>query len=77
SRVCLGASGGFVCVLFVFFLSVWVVRARRGPRPPGPGVAYLAHVVGFSVGFCYAWVRYRRTTRVRRPVTAVEGDSQP
>lgn len=63
----------WVVLLFWFGLQ-WLAAQRAGS---GPGVAYLAHVVGFSVGFLYAWVRYRRGTRVRRPVTAGEGDSQP
>ncbi|MET9963901.1 rhomboid family intramembrane serine protease [Streptomyces sp. NPDC006326] len=61
-------------VLLFWFALQWVAAHRAGS---GPGVAYLAHLVGFSVGFIYAWVRYRRTTRVRRPATATEGDSQP
>ncbi|MEU8432400.1 rhomboid family intramembrane serine protease [Streptomyces sp. NPDC029216] len=61
-------------VLMFWFGLQWLAAHRAGS---GPGVAYLAHVVGFSVGFCYAWARYRRTTRVRRPATATEGDSQP
>ncbi|MGI5449370.1 rhomboid family intramembrane serine protease [Streptomyces sp. CA-243310] len=61
-------------VLMFWFALQWVAAHRA---ESGPGVAYLAHVVGFSLGFGYAWVRYRRTTRVRRPVTAGEGDSQP
>ncbi|WP_330330025.1 rhomboid family intramembrane serine protease [Streptomyces sp. NBC_00536] len=63
----------WIVLLFWFGLQ-WLAAQRAGS---GPGVAYLAHVVGFSVGFLYAWVRYRRTTRVRRPATATEGDSQP
>ncbi|RSS83443.1 rhomboid family intramembrane serine protease [Streptomyces sp. WAC06614] len=61
-------------VLLFWFALQWVAAQRAGS---GPGVAYLAHLVGFSLGFCYAWVRFRRTTRVRRPATATEGDSQP
>ncbi|MFK0233354.1 rhomboid family intramembrane serine protease [Streptomyces vinaceus] len=61
-------------VLLFWFALQWVAAHRAGS---GPGVAYLAHLVGFSLGFVYAWVRYRRTTRVRRPATATEGDSQP
>lgn len=53
----------------------WVAAGRASS---GPGVAYLAHVVGFGLGFVYAWVRYRRTTRVRpAPATATEGENQP
>ena len=28
-----------------------------GRQSAGPGVAYLAHLVGFALGFLYAWVR--------------------
>ncbi|MFJ9075991.1 rhomboid family intramembrane serine protease [Streptomyces sp. NPDC102278] len=62
-------------IVLVFWFALQWVAARRAES--GPGVAYLAHVVGFSLGFGYAWMRYRRTTRVSRPVTAGEGDSQP
>jgi membrane associated rhomboid family serine protease len=55
---------------FLFFLPLrfpaWVVlpfwaalqwqAAERSTQ--GPGVAYLAHLVGFGLGFGYAWVRY-------------------
>lgn len=61
-------------VLLFWFALQWVAAQRAGS---GPGVAYLAHLVGFSLGFLYAWARYRGTTRVRRPATATEGDSQP
>ncbi|MFG2709519.1 rhomboid family intramembrane serine protease [Streptomyces goshikiensis] len=61
-------------VLLFWFALQWLAAHRA---ESGPGVAYLAHLVGFSLGFLYAWVRYRRTTRVRRPATASEGDSQP
>jgi membrane associated rhomboid family serine protease len=39
----------------------WVAAGRASS---GPGVAYLAHVVGFGLGFAYAWLRYRRTHAV-------------
>lgn len=75
---------------FLFFLPLrfpaWVVLpfwvalqwVAAGQRSQGPGVAYLAHLVGFSVGFLYAWVRYRERAKVEaKPATATEGDSQP
>ncbi|QKW06045.1 rhomboid family intramembrane serine protease [Streptomyces sp. NA04227] len=34
----------------------WLALGRSGQ---GPGVAYLAHLVGFALGFTYAWLRYR------------------
>ncbi len=61
-------------VLLFWFALQWVAAHRADS---GPGVAYLAHLVGFSLGFLSAWARYRGTTRVRRPATATEGDSQP
>lgn len=58
---------------FLFFLPLrfpaWIVLifwfvlqglAARGAGS-GPGVAYLAHLVGFGIGFLYAWGRFRRT----------------
>lgn len=62
-------------MVLLFWFALQGVAAHRAGS--GPGVAYLAHLVGFSVGFLYAWARYRGTTRVRRPATATEGDSQP
>ncbi|MER5298552.1 rhomboid family intramembrane serine protease [Streptomyces lasiicapitis] len=74
---------------FLFFLPLrfpaWVVLpfwvalqwAAAGQEGDGPGVAYLAHLVGFSLGFVYAWGRGRRPSRVKASGTATEGDSQP
>ncbi|MEU0277254.1 rhomboid family intramembrane serine protease [Streptomyces sp. NPDC088147] len=61
-------------VLIFWFVLQWV--AAHG-ADAGPGVAYLAHVVGFGTGFLYAWVRYWRTDRVRGPAAATEGERQP
>jgi membrane associated rhomboid family serine protease len=61
-------------------LPFWVALqwAAAGQAGQGPGVAYLAHLIGFSTGFLYAWVRYRRRVKVRAThTTATEGDSQP
>ncbi|MFE4248555.1 rhomboid family intramembrane serine protease [Streptomyces sp. NPDC056910] len=67
---------------FLFFLPLrfpaWVVLpfwvalqwAAAGQGSQGPGVAYLAHLVGFSVGFLYAWVRYRGKGRGARSASA-------
>ncbi|MGW2743573.1 rhomboid family intramembrane serine protease [Streptomyces sp. NPDC001450] len=73
---------------FLFFLPMrfpaWVVLPfwatlqwlAAGSSGEGPGVAYLAHLVGFGVGFGYAWVRYGRTTRVKSaPAPAPEGEN--
>ncbi|MEV6546709.1 rhomboid family intramembrane serine protease [Streptomyces sp. NPDC051665] len=57
---------------FLFFLPLrfpaWVVLPfwvalqwlAAGQAAQGPGVAYLAHLVGFTLGFGYAWVRFRK-----------------
>ncbi|MEU9730000.1 rhomboid family intramembrane serine protease [Streptomyces sp. NPDC048002] len=76
---------------FLFFLPLrfpaWVVLPfwaalqwlAAGRASSGPGVAYLAHLIGFGLGCCFAWVRFGRATRVRstpaRPVP--EGENQP
>lgn len=61
-----------------FWAALQWLAARQEAQ--GPGVAYLAHVVGFSLGFLYAWARFART-KVTAPVTAAaratEGDKQP
>ncbi|MEU8518625.1 rhomboid family intramembrane serine protease [Streptomyces sp. NPDC048577] len=44
-------------VLIFWFALQWTAARTAGA---GPGVAYLAHVIGFAVGFLYAWGRYRR-----------------
>lgn len=74
---------------FLFFLPLrfpaWIVLPfwvtlqwlAAGRSPSGPGVAYLAHLVGFSLGFLYAWVRFRQATRVKTPAAAPEGENQP
>ncbi|MFE2510557.1 rhomboid family intramembrane serine protease [Streptomyces naganishii] len=75
---------------FLFFLPLrfpaWVVLPfwaalqwlAAGRAAQGPGVAYLAHVVGFALGFAFAWVRFGRRTRVRvSPAPAPEGEKQP
>ncbi|MER6976666.1 rhomboid family intramembrane serine protease [Streptomyces carpinensis] len=75
---------------FLFFLPLrlpaWVVLPfwaalqwlAAGQAGQGPGVAYLAHVVGFALGFAYAWVRFGRETRVKvTPAPAPEGENQP
>ncbi|MGW0330562.1 rhomboid family intramembrane serine protease [Streptomyces sp. NPDC003011] len=75
---------------FLFFLPLrfpaWVVLPfwaalqwlAAGRASQGPGVAYLAHLVGFGAGFGYAWVCSGRTTKVRSaPAPAPEGEKQP
>ncbi|MBT3150967.1 rhomboid family intramembrane serine protease [Streptomyces sp. CHD11] len=75
---------------FLFFLPVrlpaWVVLpcwaalqwAAAGRAADGPVVAYLAHLLGFGLGFGCAWVCSGRTTTVRStPAPAPEGENQP
>lgn len=61
---------------FLFFLPLrfpaWVVLPfwaalqwlAAGRASDGPGVAYLAHLVGFGLGLVFAWVRFGRTAAV-------------
>jgi membrane associated rhomboid family serine protease len=44
-------------VLVFWFALQWVAAQNAGS---GPGVAYLAHLAGFSAGFLWAWARFRR-----------------
>ncbi|MGP4042655.1 rhomboid family intramembrane serine protease [Streptomyces sp. 2A115] len=57
-----------------FWVSLQWLAASRDSQ--GPGVAYLAHLLGFSLGFLYAWVRFRHPARVKSPATATEGENQ-
>ncbi|MGW0700456.1 rhomboid family intramembrane serine protease [Streptomyces sp. NPDC002867] len=61
-------------VLIFWFVLQWLAAQKAGS---GPGVAYLAHLAGFSAGFLYAWGRFRGGTRVRTSAAATEGESQP
>jgi len=62
-------------VVLPFWVSLqWVAAGRVSS---GPGVAYLAHLVGFSLGFGYAWVRFGHAARVKTPAAAPEGENQP
>ncbi|MEV0980487.1 rhomboid family intramembrane serine protease [Streptomyces sp. NPDC049915] len=75
---------------FLFFVPLrfpaWVVLPfwavlqwlAAGRATQGPGVAYLAHLIGFGLGFLVAWVAVRRRTRVKAaPAPAPEGENQP
>ncbi len=78
---------------FLFFLPVrfpaWVVLPfwaalqwlAAGRASEGPGVAYLAHLIGFGLGFAYTSVRYGRLTSPTRvkaaPAPPAEGENQP
>ncbi|GAA0470009.1 rhomboid family intramembrane serine protease [Streptomyces sp. NPDC046215] len=59
-------------VLLFWFVLQWLAARTAGDRP---GVAYLAHVVGFTLGFLYAWVRYGRAAKVKG--AAPSGDGLP
>jgi membrane associated rhomboid family serine protease len=49
-----------------FWVALQWVAAGRADQ--GPGVAYLAHLVGFGLGFGYACARFReKGGRVARP----------
>lgn len=50
-------------VLVFWFALQWLAARSAGP---GPGVAYLAHVVGFAIGFLYAWGRFRTPAPSRK-----------
>ncbi|MFJ2604598.1 rhomboid family intramembrane serine protease [Streptomyces sp. NPDC087425] len=74
---------------FLFFLPLrfpaWLVLPfwaglqwlAAGQADDGPGVAYLAHLMGFGLGFLFAWVGCRRTRVNDVPVPAPEGENQP
>ncbi|WP_431993000.1 rhomboid family intramembrane serine protease [Streptomyces albogriseolus] len=54
----------------------WAAAGRTAEG--GPGVAYLAHLVGFALGFGCAWVWRGGATTVRSaPAPAPEGENQP
>ncbi|MER5887724.1 rhomboid family intramembrane serine protease [Streptomyces sp. NPDC001941] len=61
-------------VLVFWFVLQWLAARTAGS---GPGVAYLAHLVGFGVGFLYAWGRFRGRATVKAQAAAPEGESQP
>lgn len=64
-------------VVLPFWVALQWLAAGQGGK--GTGVAYLAHLVGFSLGFLFAWGWSLRRTRVRvkGSAPATEGDSQP
>ncbi|MFF8956980.1 rhomboid family intramembrane serine protease [Streptomyces sp. NPDC014894] len=62
-------------VLIFWFALQWL--AASGAGSGGPGVAYLAHLVGFGAGFLYAWGRFGRRARVNSSAAATEGESKP
>ncbi|MFF4395857.1 rhomboid family intramembrane serine protease [Streptomyces sp. NPDC001480] len=67
-------------VVLPFWAALQWLAARRAAQ--GPGVAYLAHLVGFGLGFVFAWVLFGRATRAcpkvePAPAPAPEGENQP
>jgi len=61
-------------VLGFWFVLQWLAaQTTQG----GPGVAYLAHVVGFAFGFFCAWVCYRPRRKVSLVIGPTQGDVQP
>ncbi|MEV0265986.1 rhomboid family intramembrane serine protease [Streptomyces sp. NPDC050617] len=61
-------------VLIFWFVLQWLAAGAAGSQP---GVAYLAHLVGFALGFLYAWARYRRPARVKGAAPPSEGARPP
>ncbi|WP_275674713.1 rhomboid family intramembrane serine protease [Streptomyces sp. MUM 178J] len=63
--------------VLIFWFMLQGLAAREADS--GPGVAYLAHLVGFGLGFVYAWGRFRGGARVKPkpPAAATEGERQP
>jgi membrane associated rhomboid family serine protease len=64
-------------VLGFWFVLQWL--AARSADGTGPGVAYLAHVVGFAFGFLCAWACYRARRKVSVVIRSApsQGDIQP
>jgi membrane associated rhomboid family serine protease len=64
-------------VLGFWFVLQWLAAQTA---QNGPGVAYLAHVVGFAFGFLCAWVCYRPRRKLSlavRSARGTQGDIQP
>jgi membrane associated rhomboid family serine protease len=57
---------------FWFVLQWFAAQTAAG----GPGVAYLAHVVGFAFGFCWAWACYRPRSKLGVVAGTTQGDVQ-
>ncbi|MFI6347006.1 rhomboid family intramembrane serine protease [Streptomyces sp. NPDC050560] len=71
-------------VVLPFWLALQWLAARGADGAAGAGgVAYLAHLIGFALGFGYAWTVYGRGAGRRAggysgtPARASEGDSAP
>ncbi|MCL2553284.1 MAG: rhomboid family intramembrane serine protease [Actinomycetia bacterium] len=61
-------------VLGFWFVLQWLAaQTAQG----GPGIAYLAHVVGFAFGFLCAWVCYRPRRKVSLVIRSTQGDIPP
>lgn len=62
-------------LVLIFWVTLQWLALRADTE--GPGIAHLAHVTGFMLGFLYAWATFRRGTRVSTPAQATEGESRP
>jgi membrane associated rhomboid family serine protease len=64
-----------------FWLALQGSAAQGETADDGPGVAHLAHVIGFLIGFGYAWAHCRRSgpgrTRTAGPGTDTVGEPSP
>ncbi|MEV4438581.1 rhomboid family intramembrane serine protease [Streptomyces sp. NPDC049577] len=61
-------------VLLFWFALQWQAAGSTDDRP---GVAYLAHVMGFALGFGCAWVARGRRVRVNSAAGSTEGEAEP
>ncbi|GHJ19649.1 rhomboid family intramembrane serine protease [Streptomyces albus] len=60
--------------VLLFWVTLQWLAARQDAG--GPGIAHLAHVAGFTLGFLCAWLGHRRA-RVTGPTPACEGERPP
>ncbi|MEV5241620.1 rhomboid family intramembrane serine protease [Streptomyces cinnamoneus] len=58
-------------VLLFWFLLQWLATGTEAGQP---GVAYLAHVLGFCLGFACTWVHRTAAARVKGATRSTEGD---
>lgn len=62
-------------LVLLFWVTLQSLALRADAQ--GPGIAHLAHVTGFALGFLYAWAVFSHRTRVSTPAQATEGESKP
>ncbi|MFI1967783.1 rhomboid family intramembrane serine protease [Streptomyces cinnamoneus] len=58
-------------VLLFWFVLQWLAAGAEAGRP---GVAHLAHVLGFALGFAFAWGVGTHAARVKNAARSTEGD---